>query len=144
MAACNDIKEIGLELDKELNTVLEKNYRITENIKENINEKNMEVLRIISERKENKKGCDLNSILLNVDSDLLDNSDVFLTLERLVNYGIISSKFYAGKRTYRLSSIMCDMFHQNPKYNQQNKRDLRMRTKTTTALQITAIYLSSY
>ena len=40
MAACSNIKEICLELDKELNTVLEKNYRIKENIKENIKEKN--------------------------------------------------------------------------------------------------------
>ena len=28
MAACSDIKKIGLELDKEFNAVLEKNYRI--------------------------------------------------------------------------------------------------------------------
>ena len=97
MAVCSDIKKIGLELDKELNSVLEKNYRIKENIKEDIKEKNLEVLRVISERTKNKKGCDLNSILLNVDSDLLDNSDVLLTLERLVDYGIISSKLYAGK-----------------------------------------------
>ena len=55
MAACSDIKEIGLELDKELNTVLEKNYRIKENIRENIKEKNLEVLRVISERTKNKK-----------------------------------------------------------------------------------------
>ena len=97
MAVCSDIKKIGLELDKELNSVLEKNYRIKENIKEDIKENNLEVLRVISERTKNKKGCDLNSILLNVDSDLLDNSDVSLTLERLVDYGIISSKLYAGK-----------------------------------------------
>ena len=97
MAVCSDIKKIGLELDKELNSVLEKNYRIKENIKEDIKENNLEVLRVISERTKNKKGCDLNSILLNVDSDLLDNSDVLLTLERLVDYGIISSKLYAGK-----------------------------------------------
>ena len=55
MAACSDMKEIGLELDKELNTVLEKNYRIKENIRENIKEKNLEVLRVISERTKNKK-----------------------------------------------------------------------------------------
>ena len=97
MAVCSDIKKIGLELDKELNSVLEKNYRIKENIKEAIKENNLEVLRVISERTKNKKGCDLNSILLNVDSDLLDNSDVLVTLERLVDYGIISSKLYAGK-----------------------------------------------
>ena len=97
MAVCSDIKKIGLELDKELNSVLEKNYRIKENIKEDIKENNLEVLRVISERTKNKKGCDLNSILLNGDSDLLDNSDVLLTLERLVDYGIISSKLYAGK-----------------------------------------------
>ena len=97
MAVCSDIKKIGLELDKELNSVLEKNYRIKENIKEAIKENNLEVLRVISERTKNKKGCDLNSILLNVDSDLLDNSDVLLTLERLADYGIISSKLYAGK-----------------------------------------------
>ena len=90
---CSDIKEIGLKLDKKLNSVLEKNYRINKNIKE----KNLEVLQVISERTKNKKGCDLNSILLNIDSDLLDNSDVLLTLERLVDYGIISSKLYAGK-----------------------------------------------
>ena len=40
VAACSNIKEICLELDKELNTVLEKNYRIKENIRENIKEKN--------------------------------------------------------------------------------------------------------
>ena len=90
---CSDIKEIGLKLDKKLNSVLEKNYRINKNIKE----KNLEVLQVISERTKNKKGCDLNSILLNIDSDLLDNSDVLLTLERLVDYGIILSKLYAGK-----------------------------------------------
>ena len=105
MAACSDIKKIGLELYKEFNAVLERNYRIKENIRENIKEKNLEILRVISERTKNKKGCDLNSILLNADSDLLDNSDVLLTLERLVNYGIISSKLYAGKRTYKLSNI---------------------------------------
>ena len=105
MAACSDIKKIGLELDKEFNAVLERNYRIKENIRENIKEKNLEILRVISERTKNKKGCDLKSILLNADSDLLDNSDVLLTLERLVNYGIISSKLYAGKRTYKLSNI---------------------------------------
>ena len=93
MVVCSDIKEIGLKLDKKLNSVLEKNYRINKNIKE----KNLEVLQVISERTKNKKGCDLNSILLNIDSDLLDNSDVLLTLERLVDYGIISSKLYAGK-----------------------------------------------
>ena len=92
MLACSDIKEIGLELDKELNTVLEKNYRIKENIRENIKGKNLEVFRVISKRTKNKKGCDLNSILLNVDSDLLDNSDVLLTLERLVDHRITSSK----------------------------------------------------
>ena len=97
MVVCSDIKEIGLELDKELNSVLEKNYRIKENIEEDIKEKNLEVLRVISERTKNKKVWDLNSILLNVDSGLLDNSDVLLTLERLVDYGIISSKLYAGK-----------------------------------------------
>ena len=91
MVVCSDIKEIGLKLDKKLNS--EKNYRINKNIKE----KNLEVLQVISERTKNKKGCDLNSILLNIDSDLLDNSDVLLTLERLVDYGIISSKLYAGK-----------------------------------------------
>ena len=118
MVACSDIKEIGSELDKELNTVLEKNYRIKDNIRENIKEKNLEVLRVISETTKNKKAYDLNSILLNVDSDLLDNSDVLLTLERIVDHGIISSKLYAGRRTYELSPIMCDMFHQNPKQNQ--------------------------
>ena len=81
MAAYSDIKEIGLELDKELNTVWEKNYRIKDNIRENIKEKNLEVLQVISERTKNKKGCNLNSILLNVDSDLLDNNDVLLILE---------------------------------------------------------------
>ena len=55
MAACSDIKEIGLELHKELNTVLEKNYRIKDSISENINEKNLEVLRVISERTKTKK-----------------------------------------------------------------------------------------
>ena len=104
-------------MDKELNTVLEKNYRIKDNIRENIKEKNLEVLRVISETTKNKKACDLNLILLNVDSDLLDNN-VLLTLERLVDQGIISSKLYAGRRTYELSPIMCDMFHQNPKQNQ--------------------------
>ena len=64
MAAYSDIKEIGLELDKELNTVWEKNYRIKDNIRENIKEKNLEVLQVISERTKNKKGCNLNSILL--------------------------------------------------------------------------------
>ena len=81
MAAYSDIKEIGLELDKELNTVWEKNYRIKDNIRENIKEKNLEVLQVISERTKNKKGCNLNLILLNVDSDLLDNNDVLLILE---------------------------------------------------------------
>ena len=88
-AACNSIKEIGLELDKELNSVLKTNYRIKENIRQNIKEKNLEVLRVISERTKNKKRCDLNSILLNVDSDLLNNSNILLILERLVDYGII-------------------------------------------------------
>ena len=124
MAACSDIREIVLECDQKLNTVLEKNYTIKENIRENIKEKNLEVLRVISKRTKNKKGCDLNLILLNVDSDLVDNSDFLLTLERLVDYGFISSKFYAGKRTYKLCSIMCGMFYQNPKQNQQNKHDL--------------------
>ena len=50
MAACSDIKEIDLELDKELTTVLEKNYKFKENIRENIKEKNLEVVRIISEK----------------------------------------------------------------------------------------------
>ena len=63
-------------MDKELNIVLGKNYRIKENIKE----KNLKVLPFISERTKNKKDCDLNSILLNVGSDLLGNSDV------LINY----------------------------------------------------------
>ena len=75
MAASDGIKEIGLELDRKLNTVLEKNQRIKENIRENIKEKNLEVLRVISK----------TSILVNVDSDLLDNSDALLTLERLVD-----------------------------------------------------------
>ena len=89
VAACSSIKEIGLELDKELNSVLKTNYRIKENIRQNIKEKNLEVLRVISERTKNKKRCDLNSILLNVDSDLLNNSNILLILERLVDYGII-------------------------------------------------------
>ena len=62
--------------------------------------------------------------MLNVDSDLLDNSNVLLTLEQLVNHGIISSKLHAGTRTYKLSTITCDMFHQNPKQNQQDKCEL--------------------
>ena len=95
MAACNDIKEIDLELDKELNTLLEKNYEIKENIRENIKEKNLEVVRVISE----KKNCNFNSILLSVHDDSLDSSNVLLTLEQLANYGIISSKLSAGKRT---------------------------------------------
>ena len=41
--ASSDMKEIGLKLDKELNTVLEKNYKIKETIGENIKEKNLEV-----------------------------------------------------------------------------------------------------
>ena len=77
-------------MDKELNTVLEKNYRMKENIRENVKKKNLEVLRVTSERTKNKKGCDLNLILLNDDSDLLDNIDVLLTLERRVDHGIIS------------------------------------------------------
>ena len=89
VAACSSIKEIGLELDKELNSVLKTNYRIKENIRQNIKEKNLEVLRVISEGTKNKKRCDLNSILLNVDSDLLNNSNILLILERLVDYGII-------------------------------------------------------
>ena len=96
-AACSSIKEIGLELDKELNTVLKTNYRIKENIRQNIKEKNLEVLRVISEGTKNKKRCDLNSILLNVDSDLLNNSNILLILERLVDYGIIWSKLYLGR-----------------------------------------------
>ena len=37
----------------------------------------------------------------------------------------MSSKLSAGKRTYKLSStIVCHMFHQNPKQNQQDKCDL--------------------
>ena len=88
-AACSSVKEIGLELDKELNSVLKTNYRIKENIRQNIKEKNLEVLRVISEGTKNKKRCDLNSILLNVDSDLLYNSNILLILERLVDYGII-------------------------------------------------------
>ena len=88
-AAFSSIKEIGLELDKELNSVLKTNYRIKENIRQNIKEKNLEVLRVISEGTKNKKRCDLNSILLNVDSDLLNNSNILLILERLVDYGII-------------------------------------------------------
>ena len=111
MAVCSNIKEIGLELDKELNTVLEKNYKIKK-ILETISKKNLEVLWVISERMKNRKVCDLNSILVNVDSDLLDNSNVLLTLEQLVNYRFRSSKLYAGKRTYKLSStIVCYMFH---------------------------------
>ena len=51
MATCSDIKEIDLSLDKEINTVLEKNYRIKENIRKNIKEKNLEVIRVISEQK---------------------------------------------------------------------------------------------
>ena len=31
---------------------------------------------------------------------------------------------YAGRRTYKLSTIMCDMFHLNPKQNQQDKCNL--------------------
>ena len=31
---------------------------------------------------------------------------------------------YAGRRTYKLSTIMYDMFHLNPKQNQQDKRNL--------------------
>lgn len=88
MAACSNIKEICLGLDKELNTVLEKKI-----LKKISKKRTLEVLRVISERTKNKKGCDLNSILLNVDSDLLDNilltGNVLLTLERLVDYGII-------------------------------------------------------
>ena len=114
MAACSDIKEISLQLDKEFNTVLEKNYRIKGNIRENIKEKNLEVLRVLLERTKNEKGCDLNSVLLNVDSNLLNNNDVLLTLERLVDYGIISSKLSAGKRTYKLStSVICSIKTQN-------------------------------
>ena len=124
MAVCSEIKEIGLKLDKELNNVLEKKYSIKENIKANIKEKNLKVLRVISEKAKNKKVCDLNLILLNVDSDLLDNSDVLVTLERLVDYRIISSKLYAGKRSHKLSATMCDIFSQNPKQNQQNKHNL--------------------
>ena len=45
--------------------------------KEKRNERNYD----ISQRMKNEKGCDLNLILLNLGSDLLDNSDVLLTLE---------------------------------------------------------------
>ena len=43
------------------------------------------------------------------------------SLKRLVDYGIISSKLHASNRAYNLSTIMCDMFHQNLKQNQQDK-----------------------
>ena len=61
------------------------------------------------EQKKQKKSCGLNSISLNVDSNLLDNIDILLTLERLVDHGIISSKLYAGRKTYKLSTIICDI-----------------------------------
>ena len=48
MAACSDSKEIGLELDKELNTVLEKNHRIKENIRESIKDKNLKIFLVVS------------------------------------------------------------------------------------------------
>ena len=48
MAACCDIKEIGLELDKELNTVLEKNYRIKENIRASIKDNNLKIFLVVS------------------------------------------------------------------------------------------------
>ena len=89
MVACSDIKEIGLEKDKKLNTESEKNYRTEESIRENIGQKRLEVLRAISERTKNKHGYDLNFILLNIDSDLMDNGDVLLTCYcvRLPDYG---------------------------------------------------------
>lgn len=99
MVACSDIKEIGLEKGKKLNTESEKNCRTKESIRENIGQKRLEVLRAISERTKNKKGFDLNFILLNIDSDLMDNSDVLLTCYcvRTPDYGIISSKLYGAK-----------------------------------------------
>ena len=98
MVACSNIKGIGLEKDMNLNTESEKNYRTKENIRKNIEEKRLEV---ISERTKNKKDCDSNFILLNVDSDLMDNSGVLLTCYcvRLLDYGIISSKLYGAKTT---------------------------------------------
>ena len=41
MTAWSDIKETGLELGKDLNTVLGRNYRIKENFAENMKEKNL-------------------------------------------------------------------------------------------------------
>lgn len=54
MVACSDIKEIGLEKDKKLNTESEKNYRTEEIIREIIGQKRLEVLSAISERTKNK------------------------------------------------------------------------------------------
>ena len=35
----------------------------------------------------------------------------------------LSLKLYDGNTYYELSAIVCDMFHQNPKQNPQNKHD---------------------
>ena len=72
-----------------------------------------------------KKGYNLNSILIGVDCDLLDNSNVLLTLEQLVDYGIISLKLSAGKMTQKLPTILWYV-PSNPKQSQQDKcSDLR-------------------
>ena len=73
--------------------------------------------KISKKRTRKYKGVDLNSIFLNDDSDLLYKSDVLLILQRFVDHGIISSKLYAGMRT------ITGMKTQNPKQNQQGKRD---------------------
>ena len=72
-----------------------------------------------------KKDIIFNSILIGVDCDLLDNSNVFLTLEQLVDYGIISLKLSAGKMTQKLPTIVWYV-PSNPKQSQQDKcSDLR-------------------
>ena len=74
MEACSGIKESGLELDKELNTVLEKNYRIKENIRENIKEKNLEV-----QSQQDKHDLSRQDDNTNNDNPS-NNSDIFVLL----------------------------------------------------------------
>ena len=68
---------------------------------ENVENVENKIINLITERKNNKKSCDLESLITDAASEKnLVREDVITTLEKLTEKEVIECKCYAKRRTY--------------------------------------------
>ena len=59
------------------------------------------------------KSCSMEALWMCVYSDILDSTDIMLTIERRIDKGIISPKVYVGKKTFCLSEDLTKLVNTN-------------------------------